>query len=86
MGPNCTTTNTKTIVHGRKNLKLFEKGPLIKYGARIGGGVTICPDLTIGREALIGAGAVVTKDIPDFKIAVGIPAKVIGDVPKNERY
>ena len=86
MGPNCTTTNTKTIVHGRENLKLIEKGPLIKFGARIGGGVTICPDLVIGREALIGAGAVVTKDIPDFKIAVGIPAKVIGEVPKNERY
>jgi len=52
-------------------------GPTIKYGARIGLGVRVLPAVTIGRQALIGAGAVVTKDIPDFAIAYGIPAKVV---------
>lgn len=47
----------------------------IKQGASIGGGVTILPGVTIGRNAKVGAGAVVTKDIPDGETWVGIPAK-----------
>jgi acetyltransferase-like isoleucine patch superfamily enzyme len=49
----------------------------IKKGARIGINVTILPGVTIGRSAVIGAGAVVTKDIPDNALAVGVPAKPI---------
>lgn len=50
---------------------------LIKDGAHIGIGAIIMPGVTIGKGAVIGAGAVVTKDIPDYTVAVGIPAKVI---------
>lgn len=56
----------------------FEDGKvIIKDGAHIGIGAIIMPGVTIGKGAIIGAGAVVTKDIPDYSVAVGIPAKVI---------
>jgi len=50
----------------------------VKSFASIGAGSTINPGVKIGENALIGAGSVVTKDIPENAIAVGIPAKVIG--------
>lgn len=49
----------------------------IKENAWIGMGVTILPGVTIGKYAVVGAGAVVTKDIPDYAVAVGTPARVI---------
>ena len=49
----------------------------IKRNAHIGIGAIIMPGVTIGEGSIIGAGAVVTKDIPDFSIAVGVPARVI---------
>lgn len=53
------------------------KGPTIKKGARIGVNVTLLPHITIGEYALIGAGSVVTKDIPAYSLAYGSPAKVV---------
>jgi UDP-2-acetamido-3-amino-2,3-dideoxy-glucuronate N-acetyltransferase len=52
----------------------------VKKRASIGSNVTIIAGVTIGEAALIGAGAVVTKDVPDFAIVAGVPARVIGDV------
>ena len=49
----------------------------IKKNAWIGMNVTICPGVTIGKYAVVAAGAVVTKDIPDYAVAGGVPAKVI---------
>jgi UDP-2-acetamido-3-amino-2,3-dideoxy-glucuronate N-acetyltransferase len=60
-------------------------GPTVRSGARIGANATILAGVTVGKEAVIGAGAVVTCDIPDFKVAVGVPAKVTKDVPKDQR-
>lgn len=76
--------NTKQIVHGR-NYKLVKEGYKVKAGARIAIGVFVLPAVTIGKEALIGAGSLVTKDIPDYAIAFGTPAKVVGVVPLEER-
>jgi acetyltransferase-like isoleucine patch superfamily enzyme len=56
------------------------KGPVIKKGAQVGLNVTILPYITIGEKALIGAGSVVTRDIPPGKVAYGNPAKVVGDI------
>lgn len=53
---------------------------LIKKRAGIGSNATILAGVTIGENAIIGAGAVVTKDVPDYAIAVGVPAKIVGDV------
>ena len=58
---------------------------MIKFGARIAGAAVILPGVTVGREALVGAGAVVTRDVPDFSVVIGNPARVIREVPKDER-
>jgi UDP-2-acetamido-3-amino-2,3-dideoxy-glucuronate N-acetyltransferase len=60
-------------------------GPTIKSGARIGANATIMAGVTIGKETIIGAGAVVTNDIPDYKVALGIPARAVKDVPLDQR-
>ncbi|NLK09033.1 MAG: N-acetyltransferase [Firmicutes bacterium] len=51
---------------------------LVKEGASIGANATIVCGNTIGRHALIGSGAVVTKDVPDYAVMVGVPARQIG--------
>jgi acetyltransferase-like isoleucine patch superfamily enzyme len=60
------------------------KGPTIRRGARIGGGAVLCPGVEIGEEAFVGAGAVVTKDVPPRVVVVGNPARVLRDVPAEE--
>ncbi|KAB2860358.1 MAG: N-acetyltransferase [Anaerolineae bacterium] len=57
---------------------------IIKKRASIGSNATIICGITIGENALIGAGAVVTKDVPPYAIVVGVPAKVVGDVRDKE--
>lgn len=52
----------------------------IKRRASIGSGAVILPGITIGEEALVGAGSVVTRDVPDHAIVVGNPAKIVGAV------
>jgi acetyltransferase-like isoleucine patch superfamily enzyme len=60
------------------------KGPTIRRGARIGGGAILCPGIEIGAEAFVGAGAVVTKDVPAKAVVVGSPARQIRSVPDDE--
>ncbi|MCY3022851.1 MAG: acyltransferase [Planctomycetota bacterium] len=55
----------------------------VKKGASIGSHATILPGTMIGEDALVGAGAVVTKDVPAHAIVTGVPARVVGDVRKR---
>ena len=52
----------------------------IKRRASIGSNVTILAGVTVGENAMVGAGAVVAKDVPDYAIVAGVPARIIGDV------
>lgn len=86
IGPGFVSCNDKKIVHLRHDvLKYKQEGFEICDGARIGSGVTFTPGIKIGKNALVGAGALVTKDVPDNEIWVGFPAKKVGEVPENER-
>lgn len=54
----------------------------VRYGASIGTGSIILPGITIGRFALVGAGAIVTRDVPDHALVLGNPARLLGYVCK----
>lgn len=60
-----------------QRLQLFTKPVHIKQGAWIGMGATILPGVSIGRNSIVAAGAVVVRDVPDDVIVAGVPAKVI---------
>ena len=56
---------------------------VVKDGASIGANSTIVAGVTIGKYAMIGAGAVVTKDVPDYALVIGNPAKIVGRVDEK---
>lgn len=67
-----------TVNHEPKNIRvIYTKEILIKKNAWIGARVSILPGVTIGENAIVGTGSIVTKDIPDNCVAVGNPARVI---------
>lgn len=78
VGPNVTFTNDR-LPRSRVYPDAFPV-TLVRRGASIGGGATILPGVQIGERAMIGAGAVVTKDVPARAIVVGSPARVMGYV------
>jgi UDP-2-acetamido-3-amino-2,3-dideoxy-glucuronate N-acetyltransferase len=57
----------------------------VKSGASLGSNSTIMAGVTIGEGAMVGAGAVVTRDVPDYAIAVGVPARITGDVRERSK-
>lgn len=81
LGPNCVFTN---VVNPRSFIsrKNEFKSTLVKKGASIGANATIICGHTIGCYALVGAGAVVTKDVPDYGLMMGNPAVLKGYVCK----
>jgi acetyltransferase-like isoleucine patch superfamily enzyme len=84
IAPRVVTTNDNFMGRTEKRLALL-KGPTIRQGARIGGGAILCPGIEIGAEAFVGAGAVVTKDVPPGVVVVGSPARVLREVPSEEK-
>jgi acetyltransferase-like isoleucine patch superfamily enzyme len=83
VAPCVVTTNDNFMGRTERRHELM-CGPTIRRGARIGGGAVLCPGVEIGEEAFVGAGAVVTKDVPPRVIVVGNPARELRDVPTDE--
>ena len=83
IAPCVVTTNDNFMGRTEKRHGLI-KGPTIRRGARVGGGAILCPGVEIGEDAFVGAGAVVTKDVPARVVVVGSPARVLRDVPEDE--
>lgn len=91
IGPNACLTNDKipraiTLDGRKKTDKDWEVGKiLIKKGASIGASSVILPNVVIGEFAMIGAGSVVTKDVPENTLVYGNPAKAVGVAPDMEK-
>ena len=83
IAPCVVTTNDNFMGRTERRHELI-KGPTIRRGARIGGGAILLPGLEIGEEAFVGAGAVVTKDVPARMLVVGNPARVMRAVAEDE--
>jgi UDP-2-acetamido-3-amino-2,3-dideoxy-glucuronate N-acetyltransferase len=81
-GPSCVFTN---VINPRAFVerKSEYKQTVVKKGASIGANATIVCGVTIGEYALVGAGSVVTKDVPAYALVYGTPARVMGKVDKE---
>jgi UDP-2-acetamido-3-amino-2,3-dideoxy-glucuronate N-acetyltransferase len=73
--PRATTANGRTQSAADWTLR----PTFVHSRASIGSNATILPCITIGEGAMVGAGAVVTRDVPDYAIVVGVPARIVGD-------
>lgn len=80
VGPGVVTTNDDAMARGAVLLR----GPVLRRGCRVGGGVVLLPGVEIGEEAFVAAGAVVTRDVPARRLVLGAPARVRREVPDDE--
>jgi acetyltransferase-like isoleucine patch superfamily enzyme len=80
----CVVTTNDNFMGRTERRHALRRGPTIRRGARIGSGAVLLPRIEIGEEAFVGAGAVVTKDVPPRVVVVGNPARVLRDVAEDE--
>lgn len=80
----CVVTTNDNFMGRTERRRALVAGPTIRRGARVGGGAILCPGVEIGEEAFVGAGAVVTKDVPPRALVVGNPARVLREVAADE--
>lgn len=83
IAPCVVTTNDNFMGRTAERFK-YRKGPTIRRGARVGANTTLLPGVTIGREAFVAAGSMVTRDVPDATLVMGCPARPVRDVPERE--
>jgi acetyltransferase-like isoleucine patch superfamily enzyme len=83
MAPMVATTNDNFLGRTKERFK-YRKGPIIQSGARIGGNAVLLPGKIVEKEAVVGAGAVVTKNVPQETVVVGVPAKYLRKTPKEQ--
>jgi UDP-2-acetamido-3-amino-2,3-dideoxy-glucuronate N-acetyltransferase len=82
VAPGVVLTNDPTAGR-RRGEKL--RGPVLRRACRIGGGAVLLPGVEVGDEAFVGAGAVVTRDVPARMVALGVPAEVVREVGEAEQ-
>jgi acetyltransferase-like isoleucine patch superfamily enzyme len=82
VGPGVTTTNDDTMARHSPEVPLH--GATLRRACRVGGGVVLTPGVEIGEEAFVAAGAVVSRDVPAHAVVMGVPARVIREVPEED--
>jgi acetyltransferase-like isoleucine patch superfamily enzyme len=82
LGPGVLTTNDDTM--GRHPRGTALDGPTFRRACRVGGGAVLVPGVEIGEEAFVAAGAVVTRDVAPREVVMGVPARVVRQVPEDD--
>jgi acetyltransferase-like isoleucine patch superfamily enzyme len=82
LGPGVLTTNDDAM--GRHAPGEPLRGPVFRRACRVGGGVVLVPGVEIGEEAFVAAGALVTRDVGPRQVVMGIPARVVREVPDED--
>ena len=80
LGPHAMTTNDDTMDRGGTLV-----GATLRRACRVGGGVVLVPGVEVGEEAYVAAGAVVTRDVPSRAVVMGVPARVVREVPESDQ-
>jgi UDP-2-acetamido-3-amino-2,3-dideoxy-glucuronate N-acetyltransferase len=82
VGPCAMTTNDDTM--GRHGPDHALRGATLRRACRVGGGAVLTPGIEVGEEAFVAAGALVTKDVPARAVVMGVPARVVREVPDED--
>ena len=82
VGPGVVSTNDDAMARGGTDYVL--EGPKLRRACRVGGGVVLAPGVEVGEEAFVAAGAVVTRNVPPRMLVMGVPARVVRQVPADE--
>jgi acetyltransferase-like isoleucine patch superfamily enzyme len=82
LGPGATTTNDSTMARHGPDFEL--RGAILRRACRVGGGVVIAPGVEVGEEAFVAAGAVVVRDVPARAVVMGVPGRVVREVPDDD--
>ena len=82
IGPGAVMTNDDTMSRHPPRAPL--RGAVLRRACRIGGGAVLVPGVEVGEEAFVAAGAVVTRDVPPQAVVMGVPARVVSEVPAED--
>jgi len=82
VGPGVSTTNDNTMSRHGEETPL--RGALLRRACRVGGSAVLTPGVEIGEEAFVAAGALVTRDVPDRAVVMGVPARVVREVGEED--
>jgi UDP-3-O-[3-hydroxymyristoyl] glucosamine N-acyltransferase len=82
VGPGVVTTNDSTMA--RHGPEYAVRGATLRRACRIGGAAVLVPGIEVGEEAFVAAGAVVTRDVPARGVVMGVPARLVREVPGED--
>jgi acetyltransferase-like isoleucine patch superfamily enzyme len=82
IGPGALTTNDHTMARHPPGSSL--RGATLRRACRVGGGAVLAPGVEVGEEAFVAAGALVVRDVPARAVVMGVPARVVREVPEED--